>query len=176
MIESAHLWAIGYDSIDRAEQVRSEAVRLGEKQSLILLDSVVAIRHLDGTITLNGEPVVSIPYFTRHGLAGLLAGLALGVPPLTASVASAIAKASHAAASDVGISEDFIREVQAEMKPGTSILFVLDRVADMPAILHDIRGLGGSVLRTNVDMKHMNRIQSTLATMDDKEEAQSTEK
>ena len=88
MIEGAHLWAIGYDSIDRAEQIRSEAVRLGEKQSLILLDTAVAIRHLDGTITLNGEPVVSIPYFTNHGIAGLLAGLALAVPPLTASVAA----------------------------------------------------------------------------------------
>jgi uncharacterized membrane protein len=167
MTESAHLWAIGYDSIDRAEQVRAEAVRLGEKQSIILLDTAVAVRHLDGTVTLNGEPIVSLPYFTKHGIAGLLAGLALAVPPLTAPVASAIARAAHITAADVGISEDFIREVQAAMKPGTSVLFVLDKVADMTAVLHDIRGLGGTVLRTNVDMKHAGLLQSTLAGGDD---------
>ena len=49
------------------------------------------------------------------------------------------------------------------MRPGTSALFVLDSEGDMDAILHAIRGLGGTVLKTNVDMERARLIQSTLA-------------
>ena len=49
------------------------------------------------------------------------------------------------------------------MKPGTSALFVLDDDGDMEVILHTIQGLGGTVLKTNVDMERAKLIQSTLS-------------
>jgi len=49
------------------------------------------------------------------------------------------------------------------MKPGTSALFVLDEQEDMEVTLHKIRGLGGTVLKTNVDLERAKLIQSTLA-------------
>jgi uncharacterized membrane protein len=49
------------------------------------------------------------------------------------------------------------------MKPGTSAIFVLDDGGEMDVILHAIRGLGGTVLKTNVDVEHARLIQSTLA-------------
>jgi uncharacterized membrane protein len=63
----------------------------------------------------------------------------------------------------LGIGDDFVREVEAMMKPGTSVLFVLDEVGDMDVILHRIRGLGGTVLKTNVDVERAKLIQATLA-------------
>lgn len=170
MIKGAHLWAIGYDDMERAEQVRAEITRLGERRSLILLDTAVAIRYPDGIVTLNGEPFASIPYFRGHSFAGFLAGLALGAPPLTGSAAGALVRAAGGTAAEVGIGEDFIHEVQALMKPGTSALFVLDQEGDMPAIMRGIRGLGGTVLRTNVDVRRAKLIQSTLAAVDDQVE------
>ena len=56
------------------------------------------------------------------------------------------------------------------MKPGTSALFVLDDEGDMEMILHKIRGLGGTVLKTNVDVERAKLIQSTLATASPVEE------
>jgi uncharacterized membrane protein len=53
--------------------------------------------------------------------------------------------------------------MEALMKPGTSALFVLDQEGDMEGILQGIRGLGGTVLRANVDVKRAKLIQSTLA-------------
>jgi len=41
---------------------------------------------------------------------------------------------------------------------------VLDSEGDMDVILHSIRGLGGTVLKTNVDLERAQLIQSTLAT------------
>jgi uncharacterized membrane protein len=49
------------------------------------------------------------------------------------------------------------------MKPGTSALFVLDDQGDMEVILHTIQGLGGVVLKTNVDLERAKLIQLTLA-------------
>ena len=45
----------------------------------------------------------------------------------------------------------------------TSALFVLDDDGDMDVILHTIRGLGGTVVKTNVDLERARLIQSTLA-------------
>jgi uncharacterized membrane protein len=49
------------------------------------------------------------------------------------------------------------------MRPGTSALFVLDEEGDMDVILHTLRGLGGTVLKTNVDLERAKLIQLTLA-------------
>ena len=57
----------------------------------------------------------------------------------------------------------YVREVEGLMQLGTSALFVLDSEGDMEVILHAIQGLGGTVLRTNVDLERAQLIQSTLA-------------
>jgi uncharacterized membrane protein len=163
MSQSGHLWAIGYDDMGRAEQVRAEITRLGERHCLILLDTAVVVRYPDGSVTLNGESFVCVPTLRGHTFASFLAGLALGAPPLTGPAAGALVRAAGGTAAEVGIDEGFVSEVQALMKPGTSALFVLDREGDMDAILQGIRGLGGTVLRTNVDLTRARLIQSTLA-------------
>jgi uncharacterized membrane protein len=57
------------------------------------------------------------------------------------------------------------------MKPGTSALFVLDQAGNMTSILDGIRGLGGTVLKTNVDLERARLIQSTLAAAIPKSES-----
>ena len=45
MTKCGNLWAVGYDEMDRANQVREEIVRLGwDKQYLILEDIAVVVR------------------------------------------------------------------------------------------------------------------------------------
>jgi uncharacterized membrane protein len=165
MIEGGHLWAIGYDDMERAEQVRAEISRLGDRHCLILLDTAVVVRYPDGSVTLDGEPFVSAPMFRGHTFASFLAGLALGAPPLTGAAVGAVAGRRGGAGAEVGIDDDFVNEVQKLMKPGTSALFVLDQEGDMEAILQGIRGLGGTVLKANVDVERARLIQSTLAAV-----------
>ena len=80
-----------------------------------------------------------------------------------ATVGALLGGVGSVATSSVGIRDDFGREVEGLMKPGTSALFVLDDEGDMDVILHKIRGLGGTVLKTNVDVGRAKLIQSTLA-------------
>jgi uncharacterized membrane protein len=162
MVEDGHLWVIGFDATDRAGQVRAEITKLAERRSLILVDTAVVVRHPDGSTTLNGEPFVPVPRFRGQTVLSFLAGLAMGAPPLTGSAAGAWVTAAGGTAAEVGIDDHIVNEVQALMKPGTSALFVLDQDGDMPAILEGIRGLGGTVIRTNVDIERAKLIQSTL--------------
>jgi uncharacterized membrane protein len=57
--------------------------------------------------------------------------------------------------------------VERIMQPGTSALFVLDDQGDMDVILHSIRGLGGTILKTNVDLEGARLIQSALTAAPD---------
>jgi uncharacterized membrane protein len=164
----AHLWAVGFAEPERADQVRSEVARLAsEKQVLDLLDSAVAVRFPDGSFTLDGEPFTVMKKPQRGLMARLLASLALGAPPLTGPAVGTLLARIGATADTAGISEDFVREVEDLVKPGTSALFVLDHAGNMDAILRGIRGLGGTVLKTNVDLERAELIQSTLSARED---------
>lgn len=162
MTKATHLWAIGYDGAQQAEQLRAQINRLGETHRLILLDTAVVVRHADGVLTVDGEPFVAPTPLGGHTLSSFLAGLALAVPPLTGAAVGALVN-RRAVLANVGIDESFVSEVEALMKPGTSVLFVLDREGDMEMILHAIQGLGGTVLKTNVDLERAKLIQATLA-------------
>jgi uncharacterized membrane protein len=144
--------------MERAEQVRDDVAKLDDSNCLILLDSAVVVRHPDGTVTLDGKPIVAAVNVHCHTFAGFLAGLALGASPLTGAAVGALLRCTG-----TGIDDDFICEVAGLIKPATSALFLLDREGDMEAILRAIRGLGGTVLKTNVDLKRAKLIQSTLA-------------
>ena len=147
----------------RADQVLEEIVRLSRRHCLILLDTAVVVRYPDGSVALNGEPFVAPVRLGRHSLVGFLAGLALGAPPLTGPAVHAWVSETGTAAAAVGIDQDFLCEVERVMKPGTSAMFVLDQEGDMDALLQGLRGLGGTVLKTTVDLKRAALIQSTLS-------------
>jgi uncharacterized membrane protein len=169
MSDNPHLWAVGFDEISRAEAVRDEITKLawdpgqGGKY-LILLDAAVVARHPDGSFTLAREPFPAIGNILSCSVVGFLAGLVVAAPLTGATVGAFVGGAGTlASAAQAGISADFIQEVEKMMRPGTSALFLLDEEGNMDVTLHAIRGLGGTVLKTNVDLERAKLIQSTLA-------------
>jgi uncharacterized membrane protein len=138
MSEARHLWVIGFDNMDQAERVRAEILKLGESHCLILLDTAEVVRYPDGC---------------------------LAAPPLTGAAAGALVRGFGGGWAEVGIDDSFVTEVEKLMRPGSSALFVLDRAGDMAAILKGIRGLGGKVLKTNVDLQRAQLIQTALAAL-----------
>jgi len=160
-----HLWAVGYDTMERAHEVHEEIVRLGwVANRLILSDVAVVVRHLDGSFTLDRERFPTGANIVGASAVGFLAGLVLGVPIVGAAIGAMVGGAGTAmSVMSAGITDEFVKDVQRLMKPGTSAIFVLDAEGDMDVILHAIRGLGGTVLKTNVDVERARLIQATLA-------------
>ncbi|HEY7314507.1 MAG TPA: DUF1269 domain-containing protein [Gemmataceae bacterium] len=173
MTTAAHLWAIGYDDMEKADRVREEITQLGwgvgqGGKSLILLDIAVVVRHADGTFTFDRKQFPGMANIVGCTAVGFLAGLVLAAPLTGATIGAMLGGVGTAAsAAAAGIGDDFVREVEALMKPGTSALFVLDDEGDMEMILDTVRGLGGVVLKTNVDLERAKLIQTTLAASAD---------
>ena len=166
MTKSGHLWAIGYDNMGRADQVRDEIISLGWGTSITSCS--MTWQWSCGTPTdhsrSNREAFPAASNVLGCSVVGLLAGLVVGAPLIGAAIGAMVGGAgSVAALASAGIGDDFVREVKELMKPGTSAIFVLDDEGDMDVILHAIRGLGGTVLKTNVDLERAQLIQSTLA-------------
>jgi uncharacterized membrane protein len=172
MKTDAHLWAIAYDDVDGADRTRDVISKLGwdpgkAGKYLVLLDLVVVVRHPDGSFTLDRKPFPGIPNLIGCTTVGFLAGLILAAPMTGAAVGALLGGVGTASAAGAGIGDDFVREVQGLMKPGTSALFVLDDDSDLEVILHTIQGLGGTVTRTNVNPERARAIQSALASSPD---------
>ena len=101
MTQAEHLWAIGYDDMERAAQVRDEIIRLGwETHYLALLDVAVVVRHPDGSFTCNRERFPTVANLLGCTAAGFLAGLVLLAPLTGAAVGAVLGGAGTAAASN----------------------------------------------------------------------------
>jgi uncharacterized membrane protein len=163
METTGRMWAIGYDDVGRADRVREEIVRLGwDRPYLILEDIAVVLRRPDGTFALNREPFPAVAHIMGLTLVGLLVGLVTVMPLTGAAVGAVMGGVNTAVAAAVRIDAEFVRDVERMMQPGTSALFVLDDQGDMDVILDSIRGLGGTILKTNVDLERARLIQSAL--------------
>ena len=87
MTKSGNLWAVGYDDIERANQVREEIISLGwDKHYLILQDIAMVVRHPDGSFTLNREPFPAATNVVGCSVVGFLAGLVVGAPITGATI------------------------------------------------------------------------------------------
>ena len=135
----------------------------GAQQYLLLLDMAILVRHADGSYTLDRESFPVTGNILGGGTLGFLAGLALAMPMTGAAIGALLGTATSAVATSVGMQDVFISDVKRLMKPGTSALLVLDDQGDMEVILHTIRGLGGTVLKTNVDLDLAKLIQTSLS-------------
>jgi uncharacterized membrane protein len=166
MERSAHLWAVGYDDIDRAGQVRQVIVSLaGPEQYLELRDIAVLVRSPDSSLTLNGNPFSAGKHLVAHGLLGVLAGVALAAPIVNEEAIAWLFDSNPLEMSNaLHIADDFKQKIADMMRPRTSALLVLDMARNMTAILGRLQGMGGTILKANVDFERASLIQSILST------------
>src|SRR5262249_43123621 len=136
MTTAAHLWAIGYDDMKRADQVPEEIISLGGDsgqtgRALILLDIARIVRRPDGAFTFCHKSFAGVTNILGLTTVGFLAGLVLAAPLAGAAIGARIGGiGTGASAAKVGIRAEFVHEVEGLMKPGTSALFILDDQGD----------------------------------------------
>jgi len=175
MTAAAHLWAIGFQDMARADETRDKITQLAWGSGrggryLNLEDIAVVVRHRDGTFIFDRKRFPGLANLVGCTATGFLAGLVLAAPLAGAAIGAFVGGVGTAAsAAAVGIDAQFVREVEGMMRPGTSALFVLDDVGSLDVVLHEIRGLGGTVLKTNVDLERAKLIQATLTAPTDRQ-------
>ena len=82
MTTAARLWAIGYDNMERADQVLDVITELGwgpgiAGSSLALLDIAVVVRHPDGSFAIDRKRFPGVANILACAGVGFLAGLVL---------------------------------------------------------------------------------------------------
>jgi len=64
---------------------------------------------------------------------------------------------------DVGIDDDFIRDVRAHVIPGTSALFVLTSDVVVDRVLDEFKQTGATLISTNLSREQEARLQEAFA-------------
>ena len=93
---------------------------------------------------------------------GMLFGLIFFVPLLGAAVGAAMGTMSGSMA-DVGIDDDFIREVRDKVTEGTSALFLLTSDAVMDRVKEAVEGMQFEIIATNLPAAEEQKLHETFA-------------
>lgn len=157
----SQLVVIAYDDVHKAEEVRLKLRKLMSEYLIDLEDAVVVIKDEKGKIKLN--QAVNL---TTHGaVEGTFWGLLIGaifLNPLLGAAVGASSGAIAGALSDVGINDNFMKEVAQNLQPNTSALFVLVRSATPDKVAEELKGTGGKIAKTSLTHENEAKLQSVL--------------
>jgi uncharacterized membrane protein len=82
--------------------------------------------------------------------------------PLLGAAVGAGAGALSGKLSDIGIDDNFIKELSGTLQPGNSALFVLVRKATPDKVLEQLKGFEGKVLKTSLTADEENELRAVL--------------
>jgi len=157
----SELVVIGYKNKFAAEEVRLQLLKMQREYLIDLEDAVVAVKECDGQVKLH--QVHNLAAFGALGGSfwGLLVGT-LFLSPLLGAAVGAATGAISGALTDVGINDDFMKELAATLQPGSSALFVLVRKATPDKVLEELKGTGGKILKTSLTHEKEEKLQAAL--------------
>ena len=158
----ADLVVIAFPSEEKAEEVRQKLLEMQKEYLIELGDAVIAVKHEDGKVKLNQMINTTAAGAMSGGFWGLLIGLLFMVPVVGAAIGAG-AGALSGALTDVGINDNFMKEVADVLQPGSAALFLLIRKMTTDKVLEDLEGVGGTVLRTSFDHTREQALRDALA-------------
>jgi len=155
------LVVVGYDDMFKAEEVRIKLTKLQKDYLIDMEDAVVAVRDEKGKVKLHQSVNLTAAGAVSGGFWGTLIGL-IFLNPLLGLAVGAAAGAVSGALSDLGIDDKFMKELAGDMKPGSSVLFVLVRRATTDKVMDELKGTGGHVLKTSLSHEDESKLQAAL--------------
>jgi uncharacterized membrane protein len=156
------LVVVGYGDPYKAEEIRLKLRKLQSEYLLDLEDAVVVVKDEKGKVKLHQAVNLTAAGAVSGGFWGSLIGL-LFLNPLLGLAMGAMAGAVSGALTDVGIDDNFMKELSATMTPGSSTLFVLVRKATPDKVLEELKGTGGRVLKTSLSHEDEAKLQAALS-------------
>jgi uncharacterized membrane protein len=156
------LVVIKYADEFKAEEIRLMLQKMQKSYLIDMEDAVVAVKDQKGKIKLHQMYSLTAAGAVGGGFWGALIGL-IFLNPLLGVAAGAAAGAASGALSDVGIDDGFIKDLAAALQPGTSALFVLVRKATPDKVLDELKGTGGTILRTSLSHDDEAKLQAALS-------------
>lgn len=157
----SNLVVIGFDDQQKAEEVRLALLKMQKDYLIDLEDAVVAVKNQEGKIKLHQAVNLTAAGALSGGFWGSLIGL-LFLNPLLGAAVGASAGAVSGALTDVGIDDQFMKELAASLQPGSSVLFVLVRKSTPDKVLEELSKYEGKVLKTSLSHEDEAKLQTAL--------------
>ena len=154
------LVAIAYPDLDTARSVLDQLRRAQTEHLVELEDAVIVERRSDGKIKLHQSVSTAGAGAAGGALWGGVIGLLFLAPLLGAAIGAATGGAMGAA-TDVGVDDNFMRELGAKLEPGSAAVFVLVRRVTADKVLERIEHRG-EVLTTSLSAHAEERLREAL--------------
>lgn len=145
----ADLIVLGFENRATAEEVFELGARLQEEELIDLEDAALAWRAANGKVRIQQD----FPTTGAGAAAGALWGTVIGLLFLNPLAGAAIGGAAGAVSgklADIGIDDDFIKRVGAELEPGRAAVFALVRRATPDRVIERLRDYRPVVIQTNL--------------------------
>ena len=168
------LVVVAYPDEFQAEEVRLRLLKMQKEYLVDLEDAVIAVRKPNGKIKLLQLHNLTGAGAVSGGFWGLLIGL-LFLNPLLGAAVGAGAGAVSGALADVGIDDEFMKNLGGNLKPGGSMLFILFRSITMDKALQELAGTGGTIIQTSLSHEDEARLRNAMNATDDDHECDAVE-
>lgn len=154
------LIVVGFKDEFKADEVMSELRRLQSEYLVDLEDAAVVVRNQEGKVKIKQAQELVAAGAVSGSYWGVLLSV-LFFNPIFALVGVA-AGALSGALTDIGIDDNFMRDLGSTIEPGTSAIFVLIRKSTPDRVLADLSKFEGKVLRTSLSKEDEAKLQAAL--------------
>jgi len=147
----SNLIVIGFNNAADAFEMRAALAKLQTQYLIEMEDAVVVTRDAEGKVQLHQAVNLAVAGAAGGMFWGTLIGM-LFLNPLLGAAIGAGSGALSGKLSDIGIKDDFMKELGATLTSGTSALFVLVRKSTPDKVLEALKPFAGKgrVLQTSL--------------------------
>jgi uncharacterized membrane protein len=160
----ATLVVIDYESEVKAEEVRLALLKMQKEYLIDLEDAVVVVRDAKGKVRLRQMHNLTAAGAASGGFWGALIGM-LFLNPLFGFAIGAAAGAISGSLNDVGIDDNFMKELAQTLKPGTAALCILIRQMTQDKVLEELHKFGGTLIKTNLCHENEEKLRKGMAAV-----------
>ena len=155
------LVVIGFDDEHKAFEMRATLAKL-QKEYLIEMEDVVVVTKNDkGKVKLHQAVNLTAAGAVGGTFWGMLIGM-IFLNPLVGAAVGAGAGALSGKLRDIGISDNFMKELAEALRNDTSALFVLVRKVTPDKVLEGLKGFKGKILKTSLTADREEELREVL--------------
>ncbi len=164
-----NLVALMMNDVDTSRAARNEIANMSRDNLVKLEDAVVVYKDAKGDVKL--DQAVNLTTAGAVGGAwwgvflGALLGLFIGTPyaALAGAAGGAAGGAIGGHFSDIGVSDEMMKETGKALEDGKAILFILGRTGAPDKVLERLKPFGGTVVTSSLPEETDQRINEALA-------------
>lgn len=157
------LVAIAFDEEKTAFAMRDKLVSMQKDYLIEMEDIVIVTKSADGKVKLHQ----AVNLTAVGALGGTFWGMLIGMiflSPLLGAALGAGTGAISGALTDIGINDNFMKDLANSMESGNAMLFVLVRKATTDKVMDGLKGFGGRIIQTSLTKDKEEELRQVLAS------------